>query len=274
MESLPIDSVRQIGEYLCADDVVNFSCTSKCIKKQISLCSTTPRMFIRTFEKAGNDDNFHYGFDIPIPISYTTVHSVRISLKWRDQGWGNMKGGIQIHSNDGEVVYNSGIAPHRIERLFIELKVSPDKTYQLHYRAGGGGGHSLTLYESSVEFLLSGDKSHVYSNAYNFVQRTDGPTPFDSSEVGRGQIYRDVFLSSAEYIMNGGLEIPPPMKSFFTSHVKESDLTLEFVQLIKSILVDWENERSTFLNPPRNLNHAQVGIGPYETDSDDEVYGI
>ena len=69
------------------------------------------------------------------------------------------------------------------------------------------------------------------------------------------------------------LELPPPMKSFFHANgLQESDLTLEFIQLIKDILFDWENGRLAFLTayPPRILNHAQVGIGPYEMDTDDE----
>ena len=163
MKSLPVDSLRQIGDYLCAKDIRSFSCTSKRIRKQISLCSTTPRMFIDfnyAFEGDGNDDNFHYGFDMPIPTSTsnTAIHSVRFSFKWRDQGWGNRKGGIQLHTNDGEVVYNSGFAHHRLNRRCIDFKVSPNKTYQLHYRVGGGGGHMLILHECNIQLLLLGDK--------------------------------------------------------------------------------------------------------------------
>lgn len=138
MESLPSDTLRQIGDCLCADDVVNFSCTSKRIRKQISSYSTTPQMFLKTLQRDGNDDNFHYGFDIPTGDT-SVVHSARVTLKWRDQGWGNRKGEIQILSFDSngggsELIYNSASAPHRFELLSIVFNVSPNKTYKLYYK--------------------------------------------------------------------------------------------------------------------------------------------
>jgi len=263
MESLSIDSIRQIGIYLCAKDVRSFSCTSKRIRKQISLCSTTPRMFVKGFLKSGNDENLHYGFNIPISANNnTTVHSVRITLNIG----GNRKGAIYIRSNDDKVVYNyeryGEVLALNGEQLHIEFNISPNKTYRLYYKTGIGMGNSLLLRDCTIQLFLLGDKSHVYSKAYSFVQKTE-TIPLDTVQAERGQIYRDAFLSSAEYIiMNGGLEFPPPMVSFFNSHVQESDLTLELIQLIKTILVDWENDRRDFAaahhQPGMIVNHAEA----------------
>ena len=266
MENLPIDSIRQIGDYLSADDVVNFSCTSKRIRKQISLCSTTPRMFVKAFLQSGNDDLFRYGFNIPIPTnSNTSIHSVRITLNIG----GNRKGGIQIRSNDGKVVYNHvqerhGAVELHGEPLHIEFNVSPNKTYRLYYKTGSGVGNSVLLRDCSIQLLLGRDKSHVYSKSYSFVQKTE-TIPLDTVQVERGQVYKDAFLSSAEYMIkhDGGLQLPPPMVSFFNSHnVQESDLTFELIQLIKTIMVDWENDRRDFATahhqPGMIVNHAEA----------------
>ena len=135
-------------------------------------------------------------------------------------------------------------------------------------------GNSLLLRDCTIQLLLSGDKSHIYSKAYSFVHKTE-TIPLDTAQAERSQIYRDAFLSSAEYIiMTAGLEFPPPMVSFFNSYdVQESDLTLELIHLIKTILVDWENDRRDFAaahhQPGMIVNHAEA----LQALDDTVVYG-
>jgi len=221
-------------------------------------------MFVKAFLQSGNDDLFRYGFNIPISANNnTSVHSVRITLNIG----GNRKGAIYIRSNDDKVVYNyeryGEVLSLNGEQLHIEFNVSTNKTYMLYYRTGSGVGNSILLRDCTIQLLLSGDKSHVYSKAYSFVQKTE-TIHLDTAQVERGQVYKDAFLSSAEYIiMTGGLEFPPPMISFFNSYdVQESDLTLELIQLIKSILVDWEIDRRDFATAHHQsgmiVNHAEA----------------
>jgi len=197
---------------------------------------------------------------------------------------GNGHGRIQIiRSNDGnlpgEIVYNfgryggSGRDALEGEPLHIEFNVSPNKTYRLYYKTGIGMGNSLLLRDCTIQIFLSGDKSHVYSKAYSFVQKTE-TIPLDTAQVDRSQIYRDAFLSSAEDIMHNGLQLPLPMVSFFNLYdVQESDLTFELIQLIKTLLVDWENDRRNFATahhqPGMIVNHAEA----LQALDDTVVYG-
>ena len=86
-----------------------------------------------------------------------SVKKLSISLKWKDQGWGNRKGDIFLTLvRDKEVVaekYNPlGLAPHKEEEAKTELINDPIVTevregdyYKFSKNPGGGGGHQLTV---------------------------------------------------------------------------------------------------------------------------------
>jgi hypothetical protein len=87
------------------------------------------------------------------------AHSVKMTLEWRDQGWGNQKGAIwvvgckkddvsrvtEFESVHNRVVYQSDLAPHATAKLEFSWVPRPDEAYHVWYRVGGGGGHTLLL---------------------------------------------------------------------------------------------------------------------------------
>lgn len=86
-----------------------------------------------------------------------SVKKLLISLKWKDQGWGNRKGDIFLTLMRGEeavaVKYHPlGVAPHKEEEARTELMNDPIITearegdyYKFSKNPGGGGGHQLTV---------------------------------------------------------------------------------------------------------------------------------
>ena len=87
-----------------------------------------------------------------------------MSLVWKDQGWGNLKGEMYVtlmrppeeQNHEAEVVAEKrrvfGIAKHSEEKALAEVTTDPIVTlaqpgdfYRFMRIIGGGGGHSLTV---------------------------------------------------------------------------------------------------------------------------------
>ena len=82
---------------------------------------------------------------------------IRMSFDWKDQGWGNQKGRVEIKliSRKGDVLATevSPVAPHEWAKydvtfdsgLDIVSKVVDGSFYRIFVSTGGGGGHTLTI---------------------------------------------------------------------------------------------------------------------------------
>lgn len=108
------------------------------------------------------------------PLDGLRVHSVLLDCKWRDQGWGNRKGMISVVKNEGkapndytkwseDVVCGKEPAPHESTMLQLSFRPGggdsqqqqqqPRDVYKIYARAGGGGGHALTVSDLNVREL-------------------------------------------------------------------------------------------------------------------------
>jgi len=99
----------------------------------------------------------------------TNVHTVVLKCRWVDQGWGNRKGMLSIVAPGGtapndyadwgaDVMCGQEPAPHTEEPLTLSFRPpvcsrEPNMTYTICARAGGGGGHSLTVSNLRVRIL-------------------------------------------------------------------------------------------------------------------------
>ena len=94
-----------------------------------------------------------------------------VRCQWSDQGWGNQKGMLSVVRANGRapgdyrawgnyVVCGQEPAPHEMSPLTLRFR--PDAPgpggaqvpYRIWARAGGGGGHYLTVRELEVIMLL------------------------------------------------------------------------------------------------------------------------
>merc|ERR1719401_2549837 len=129
MNELPDDTTRIIVGYLPPSDALQWSNTSKTARAKLSLTACRPRRILTRFSRSDRDDEWHYGFGIPVPRE-KPCHSALLSLTWRDQGWGRRGGRLVVEAEArdrgrrapgrrrGEnVVYASGVAAHAAQRL-------------------------------------------------------------------------------------------------------------------------------------------------------------
>lgn len=251
MDSLPKEIMKHnVAAYLTMSDMCQLSGMSKRWHSKLSLSTTPPRKILTEFSRIdcrnGNASYgpylMDYGFEIPVPSqSQVDTHSVRVSMSWKDQGWGRgvreRKSYFFIMSSDkesgerlGPVVFASGLASHSKKRLSFTFTPKRQQSYHLWYVAGGGSGHSLNLFDVSVQALVFDDPSHSYLKAWNFIALRNVFRPWDV----------------ATSLAAPHQPVPRIMNSFFWySGVAERELSprfVAFVKLVKSLLDDYARE--------------------------------
>ena len=115
---------------------------------------------MKNFRKHGDyyaGDEIRVRKEFPPSIFEGTLHSIQVTFKFKDQGWGNYKGNVYIGElrNDGSIagiLVSSPTAPHGKSKE-CKLVYYPEQqglTYGLCYKVGGGGGHWLSVKEIIV----------------------------------------------------------------------------------------------------------------------------
>lgn len=268
MDSLPNEIMENIADFLPPLGALQLTRTSKKLYSQFSLATTSRSKFLSEFSRDDCDDDMHYGFEIPT-ILQVSVHTLLVTMKWWDQGWGNRKGRLLLVAENknqsydrsgkkngpdfGRVVYESRIAKHARRRLNITFKPKNNESYHIWYVVGGGGGHELNLYNMKIQALVF-DESKSAIKAFNFLAKSNGLLPWDEklpSPVQLGQLRRDSLTSavlvSTSYLLEEGEPVLPTLASYFDSYgISESDLSLKFVESIKSALDDWAQQRCIY----------------------------
>ena len=153
----PYPVLQKILKYLPPIDVIRLSQTCKKLRQNL------PFYFIITghgFKKKGP----HGGHFCPEkwfdgPKLNKLAEYIIISMRWKDQGWGNRKGKIWLRIIRGsELVLETdpwlcGLANHDWEEVTIPLteeddivkKFKPGDHFQIMRDIGGGGGHHLMV---------------------------------------------------------------------------------------------------------------------------------
>ena len=81
-----------------------------------------------------------------------SIDSFDLTLTWKDQGWGNLKGRLYYEIDSLGPVYID-IASHSwvTETLSVDNIMAPNGSdFSLYYVVGGGGGHSLHIQNASL----------------------------------------------------------------------------------------------------------------------------
>lgn len=264
MEQIPDYLPPLIAGYLPPLDAINFSHTARKLQSQLSFTVARHRI-LRSFNRHDRNADRHYGFQIPI-ASHVAVHSILVSMDWKDQGWGNRKGRVFVVGEEkdrahdrsvqgqslfggGRVIFSSGIAPHILEHLSFTFKARENESYHLWYVVGGGGGHSLRLTNVSVQALVLDDRAHSFGKAHAFLAKSNAFHPWHVAGSPQDHQFRrdtlNAILASTSHALTHGLQIPPPIVSFFDSYgVSGTDLSVELINSIESVQNDWEQVMS------------------------------
>ena len=278
-----------VAEYLPPTDALNLSFASKKLSTKLSFSTVATRQILTGMLKRNSDNAPHYGFKIPLPQQVAT-HSVCLSIDWKDQGWGNRKGEVFVVAEEvgtssdydyreefggRRVVYRSPIAPHHLQQLTITFKPKEHEAYHLHYKVGGGGGHSLHLSNITVQFLVF-DDDQCYIKSHRFLDNCKVNHPWDEDEddddVNAPALA--TLLASAVHLFNHDMPLPPPMLSFFGDRgISAGDLNL---QLLGSIEILWNQRKQEAVS--YSLKDA-TGVASFSfdphyvgSDIDDEIF--
>lgn len=162
----PPEILKEISKFLNMRDVLNLQSSSKSMKESINLEVNNNAMpgLPTTGRWYGEDNETHLWLRID-PIFIEKVHSIQITCKFKDQGWGNRKSYLYIaelneargdnEKSMGRIICSSHLAEHHDTDLRFEYCPEPGKIYSIWHRVGGGGGHQLHVRNLKIKSLLN-----------------------------------------------------------------------------------------------------------------------
>jgi len=277
-----------IAGYLLPSDAIKLNNTCKKLHSKLSLTAIAPRPLIAKFIRGDHNDDAHYGFQIWVP-DQVSCHSILLSMRWKDQGWGNCKGKIFVVANEknpllcnddddddddrsgemlfggGRVVYTSATAPHEEQRLDVEFQPSKENinetSYHVWYIVGGGGGHSLNLSSVTTQALVFDDPLRSFGKAYNFLAKTQVLSAYDNKRGPPSSTTMSVHLDVEQFVQTHGEHLLTPLISFADDRynddddVSEADLhhqkVLGFIQSI------WESWAKQYLEYAKRMAESR-----------------
>ena len=123
----------------------------------------------QTWHNPSSRYSAHEWQDLPLDANTRRrAHSVLLKCRWQDQGWGNRKGMLSVVAEGGtapndytrwseKVLAGAEPAPHDQQPLALSFRAPEGAELppcKLFARAGGGGGHSLTVSQLCVRALV------------------------------------------------------------------------------------------------------------------------
>jgi hypothetical protein len=153
---LPGELLEELSRFLSVEDCSRLSRTCR------HLYEVLPRFVLirgKDFRKRGpHDGHFWPERYFQGPVFTAKIKKVSLSIKWKDQGWGNRKGEIfiKLMRKSGMVAEKRavfGIAEHEWTTPSATLgadepivrDAQPGDFYEFMRNVGGGGGHELCV---------------------------------------------------------------------------------------------------------------------------------
>lgn len=203
LAKLPPELIQRTASFLDPRNAIDLSRCCKSVNSNLRLSSLHPPLLLSssqlvtrrsgitlTGDYAAGDEETPW-LHLPIPFR-RRVHSVTVVVRWRDQGWGNQKGQIRIvarrttprHPVDSDAPFHGGksvaespIAEHTTTECRLMFVPIQGRAYQLYYRVGGGGGHSLQFFSARVYTTVFDDEERYISNNYRMLHRAKALGP-------------------------------------------------------------------------------------------------
>ena len=138
---------------------------------------------------------------------------VELSCFWRDQGFGNRKGQIQVRLagvKEWQLLSPLGVfAPHTEEQLVAKLprqaflgKPSFPLRLELGYIVGAGGGHKLYIRNANLKIRFSDRKPHLQfieelMNSFRNLDKEFGQ--MNPKQFNQDEKYKEALCSAIEY---------------------------------------------------------------------------
>ena len=157
----PRDLAETIASFLCPVDALALDASgsaTRCVVVERNRYFATNQVFTVSEHRA------HRLLTVPLGGARTRVHTVGITLFWRDQGWGNRKGKVWVLRERDRAPNDHGIssedvrcmkgpAPHTVAHEDMAFRPRAGEEYAIWYSVGGGGGHRLYIYNLGLHRL-------------------------------------------------------------------------------------------------------------------------
>ena len=157
----PRDLAETIASFLCPVDALALDASgsaTRCVVVERNRHFATNQVFTVSEHRA------HRLLTVPLGGARTRVHTVGITLFWRDQGWGNRKGKVWVLRERDRAPNDHGIssedvrcmkgpAPHAVAHEYMAFRPRAGEEYDIWYSVGGGGGHRLYIYNLGLHRL-------------------------------------------------------------------------------------------------------------------------
>ena len=157
----PRDLTETIASFLCPVDALALDASgtaTRCVVVERYRHFATNQVF------AVSEHRAHRLLPVPLGGARTRVHTVGITLFWRDQGWGNRKGKVWVLRERDRAPNDHGIssedvrcmkgpAPHAVAHEYMAFRPRAGEEYDFWYSVGGGGGHRLYIYNLGLHRL-------------------------------------------------------------------------------------------------------------------------
>jgi len=157
----PRDLAETIASFLCPVDALALDASgsaTRCVVVERNRHFATNQVFTVSEHRA------HRLLPVPLGGARTRVHTVGITLFWRDQGWGNRKGKVWVLRERDRAPNDHGIssedvrcmkgpAPHAVAHEYMAFRPRAGEEYDIWYSVGGGGGHRLYIHNLGLHRL-------------------------------------------------------------------------------------------------------------------------
>ena len=157
----PRDLAETIASFLCPVDALALDASgtaTRCVVVERNRHFATNQVF------AVSEHRAHRLLPVPLGGARTRVHTVGITLFWRDQGWGNRKGKVWVLRERDRAPNDHGIssedvrcmkgpAPHAVAHEHMAFRPRAGEEYDFWYSVGGGGGHRLYIHNLGLHRL-------------------------------------------------------------------------------------------------------------------------
>eukprot|EP00286_Rhodomonas_abbreviata_P000034 CAMPEP_0181288360 /NCGR_PEP_ID=MMETSP1101-20121128/290_1 /TAXON_ID=46948 /ORGANISM="Rhodomonas abbreviata, Strain Caron Lab Isolate" /LENGTH=160 /DNA_ID=CAMNT_0023392475 /DNA_START=157 /DNA_END=640 /DNA_ORIENTATION=- len=124
--------------------------------------STHEHLKLSASENYQQAEHIWFTVDVINNVPTEKPYAVFLDFRWKDQGWGNLKGCLRLRDAKGIDFASIGPAAHemRADTLVGRIPTLPsheadEPAFSLHYSVvGGGGGHSLHVEQLKFCVLL------------------------------------------------------------------------------------------------------------------------
>ena len=204
--ALPQDVLTHTVSFLDYSSALKLSCVNSRFHSILSLSAIhEPEPFLREKSWFGDSREMrntpHRLTLIPVLFPNRT-HSVVLTCQWEYQSWGNRTGALFVvaapansdlsSSENGQIVYESPVAPHEQASLRMSFNYSPSKAYYMWYRLGVG--HRLVIKNLTVHAVIYDHPNRLLLSNYDALKSQNG-LPIKSA------FYLNLLLASASSVL-------------------------------------------------------------------------